>query len=114
MGRAIMPEPIYGPARARATDPATSHEAAASIQPKASTRIRDEILQAFSRYGPMTDEEIADHLSWLNASPSGMRTRRAELVAAGLIEQHSADGRTSSGRRCAVWQLVSDSEPTLF
>lgn len=113
MGRAIMPEPIYGPARARNTDPATSHEAAATVQPKASTRIRDEILRTLFHLGPMTDEQIAEHLSWLNASPSGLRTRRAELVAAGLIEQDSADGRTSSGRRCAVWRHAKQN-PTLF
>src|SRR5690349_12890558 len=98
------PLPLYDPppaappaepvpaAHARRTDPETSHAAAASLTPERLAKGQAEVLNIL-RQGPMCDQRIAQTaLAWHSAqSPSGLRTRRAELVAAGLVED--------SGRR---------------
>ncbi len=97
----------HRPPVARYGDPVTSHLAAASVRQTASEKLRDEIMRVLKLYGPQTDEGIAELLSALAASPSGLRTRRAELVEQGLVESVSTDGRTRGGRRCQVWSAVN-------
>lgn len=96
---------------ARNTDPQTSHDAPGSKEQRQT--VRDAVLKIFEHYQHLTDEElvsvyIADRavLGFPSSSPSGIRTRRSELVAQGLIE---LDGRiriTQSGRRALVWKLA--------
>lgn len=94
---------------ARRSDPETSWEAARSV-----THIREsqqEILDLFRFRGTgMTDEEVA--LLYHDVvcksgprcqSPSGLRTRRAELVAQGLLRDTGDRRRGSTGRRMIVW-----------
>lgn len=97
-------------ARARAEDPSTSHEAAASV--RQITVTQDRVLSLLRWLGAMTDEEILAAYDrrravtgWPPVSPSGLRSRRSELVAQGRV---TADGRgkTSSGRSCQIWRAV--------
>jgi hypothetical protein len=91
-------------ARARRGDPGTSHAAAASVADlRASQRA---VLRAFTIYGPMTDEELvlrySDHAS-VRQSSSGLRTRRAELVAGGHLYDTGQKRKMRSGRSAIVW-----------
>lgn len=95
---------------ARHTDPSTSHEAARSITTEQLTETQSAILQLLSSRS-MTDEQIrrshnlgvADGV-WSPASESGLRSRRAELVARGLVEEKDRD-KTRFGRSTIVWGL---------
>jgi hypothetical protein len=106
---------------ARATDPITSHWAAESITN--STQVQKVILQLL--VNPMTDFELvlAFNNLWRNsdlpvglrASESGIRTRRAELVRAGLVEDSGNKVTLGSGRKAIIWSLVPDkNEGRLF
>lgn len=93
---------------ARRTDPGTSWQAARSVD-----RIREsqaQVLAILRRYGPMTDEEIASvAATWpegTRQSPSGLRTRRAELVDLGVVKDSGLRGKTRSGRSTIVWEAA--------
>lgn len=93
------------PPVARATDPDTSHTAARSVDPDRLRTTQRLILDLLVAHGPATDEDIA---GWLTAadhhvSPSGARTRRAELVAKGLVYDTGQRLRTRSNRPTIVW-----------
>jgi hypothetical protein len=92
--------------RARTGDPITSHDAAASVK-----RIREShelLLAAFERFGYMSDTELAKRLASVGAmlSPSGIRSRRAELVEMGKLRDSGRTDILPSGRRSIVWMLV--------
>lgn len=85
-------------AKARTTDPSTSHEAARNVRVKM-TKTRAAVLAVLAELGEATDWQLEEAyaqrveaygLPW--QSSSGLRTRRAELVKMGLV--------TDSGR---VW-----------
>jgi hypothetical protein len=95
-------KPAY--TRARNTDPHTSHEAAASVLRIRETQQR--ILTSLRTHGPLTDEQIS-HVAFEEGwytSPSGLRTRRSELVEAGLVVDSTLRHRTVSGRRSIIWK----------
>lgn len=105
-------------ARARRTDPETSHEAAASVT--GVTRKQAAVWGVILLYGPITDEAIAGRYASWHAkdptqcppqSPSGLRTRRAELVAAGLVQDSGLRRTLSSGRRGIAWQAFPSTRP---
>ena len=87
-------------AHARNTDPAESHAAARSV--RNITAVHRAILNLLRT--PRTDEELYVKLRFIgvNVSPSGARSRRAELVAQGKVAK-VGQGRTEAGRKCAVW-----------
>lgn len=94
-------------AGARITDPETSHEAAASVKNISATQLAIMTILTF----PATDEELIDRFYGMasaglapNASPSGIRSRRAELVAQGLVEDSGERRKLSSGRSAIVWR----------
>jgi hypothetical protein len=97
---------LFGPPpSARNTDPDTSHRAAESVDRARLRETQRIILNLLVEHGPATDEDIAD---WLFArghrvSPSGARTRRAELVAKGLVYDTGRRLRTRSNRPTIVW-----------
>lgn len=115
----LEPEPRVNPedpqrfrAVARTNDPHTSHTAAASVRDISKTHER--IIEVLDRYGPATDEEIfnyyfnlAELFEWPKASPSGLRSRRAELVTLGTIFDTGKRGTTASGRATTIWELSS-------
>lgn len=94
---------------ARRTDPTTSFQAAASV--KNVTETQKNILLLLSM--PMTDDQLidafyqfADANGWKKASPSGIRSRRAELVAAGLVKDTGERAKSWSGRQSIVWRVA--------
>lgn len=99
---------------ARATDPQTSHDAAKSVRHETVTRAQIRILTLLCEYGPMTDEEIAQ--KWHAErngpiSPSGLRTRRAELEHRRFVEcwydgEYLARRMTAAGRQSLVRRVT--------
>lgn len=99
-------------ARARRTDPGTSHAAAKSLgDVRPSQRF---VLRALKRLGAATDEQLvsyytecADNFPSVPAqSPSGIRTRRRELTDAKLVIDTGKRRRLKSGRRAIVWKVA--------
>jgi hypothetical protein len=92
-------------ARARRTDPETSAEAAESV--KNVTETQRAVLAVLNQYGPACDQDIFLRLAeaGYRVSPSGARTRRKELSAAGQVEWAGWFIRLRSGRRSRVWRL---------
>lgn len=100
-------------AHARRTDPQTSHAAAASV-----SNIRQSqqyILGFFKQYGPMTDEQLQARISRASSgttfqtvrlSPSGIRTRRSELVTLGMLRDSGNKLALQSGRKAIVWSIA--------
>lgn len=96
--------------RARLSDPQTSHSAARTVRGVTATHAR---IKALLRdEGPMTDEQIAEAwkrmvtiAAWPKGSPSGLRTRRAELVDRGEVVDTGRTALTRAGRRTTVWAL---------
>lgn len=89
---------------ARQTDPETSHAAAASVRNPGLDRER--VFRVLDQEGPMTDEEILARCHTFYAptiSPSGARTRRAELVKEGRVVDTGAKKRLSTGRMAIIW-----------
>jgi hypothetical protein len=88
---------------ARKTDPHTSHDAARSVDHITDTQLY--ILQALSR--PRTDIQLVEAYSKLvkapNASESGIRSRRAELVRKGKVVDSGIRQVLPSGRMAIVW-----------
>lgn len=94
--------------RARTTDPDTSHEAAASVTNLTGTQRA--ISWLFDKFGELTDEQLQAHYRRLiyqgdapAASESGIRSRRAELVARGVITDTGKRSKMLSGRNAIVW-----------
>lgn len=105
-------------AHARATDPETSHNAAASIE-NVTDRQRA-VHEALSEYGPITHEELvakyvetrAVHV-WPEQTPSSIRSRCAELVKLDLV-RHDGYGRTVNGGKSRTWRALPAGDPPLF
>lgn len=104
--------PVPGP-KARHDDPPTSHEAAAALQDENIRRSQQEILDWLRSNGPMADfqiEELAERVG-SHQSPSGLRTRRDELVTLGLVEDSGQFVLTPSNRRAMVWRALDGEIP---
>lgn len=98
-------------AKARKTDPKTSHAAADSVRNITATHER--ILDILREYGPMNDEQIADICEYQvqkadmpHVSESGLRSRRSELVARGLVVDSGDRVKMRSGRNSIVWKVA--------
>lgn len=101
-------------ARARTTDPATSHAAARSIPAGQLRDSQEAILRLFRELGPMTDELLVERYQDAvddglrpSQSPSGIRTRRDELTGQGRLRDSGRKTRTRSGQQAIVWELSS-------
>lgn len=98
-------------ARARSTDPATSHAAAASLGDLRPSQAA--VLALFQELGPMADEALLisyrERAVEPSQSDSGLRSRRAELVDQGLLEDSGERGLTGSGRATIVWRIPAAS-----
>lgn len=95
--------------RARHTDPVTSHEAGSSVKDVSATQ--KGILRALGSRS-LSDSQIQYEYNRLvladaapMASESGLRSRRSELVAEGLVEADGF-GKTPFGRRTILWRAV--------
>lgn len=94
-------------ARARITDPETSHQAAASVRDM--SRTQEIILNILKMRGPMTDEQIFEQWDMNisgHVSPSGLRSRRAELVRQGLVHNTGLTQANATGRKCTIWSAA--------
>ena len=91
-------------ARARNTDPITSHEAAYSVGDVTDTQAY--ILRVLEKR-PRTDSELIEayrnYKRAPRASESGIRSRRAELVGKGVVVDTNARRVLPSGRKSIVW-----------
>ena len=97
------------PAQTRITDPATSFQAAASITPEKMRKVYKHIILSLGAHGPMTDEGIMGTSAAGMQSPSGLRTRRNELLKAGYIVA-SYQQRIASGLFANTWALTAKGE----
>lgn len=102
---------VWDAPRYRATDPATSAYAAASIEDLPERRRA--VYGVLAEYGPLTDEALAEVYGSLAEeglvppqSPSGLRTRRSELVRSDLVVDSGERGETSTGRAAVVWAVA--------
>jgi hypothetical protein len=66
------------------------------------------VMIAFRFYGSMTDEELLDNLAKLelDLTPSGARSRRAELVKKGAIKDSGQRKPGVTGNMMTVWEVV--------
>lgn len=105
------------PPQARTTDPETSHAAAASLSVETVRRSQDAVLRLIeaSMQRGMTDAELEEAyptfhrhtpLEFPKQSPSGLRTRRHELVERGLVMDSGERRALPSGRTAIVWRVV--------
>lgn len=102
---------------ARGTDPLTSHEAAEAIG-----NLRQSQADVFLLFDadpePMTDERLLErykahmeaHL-FKAQSPSGIRSRRRELVDLGLVVDTGEKTRNRNGNRAILWARAHVQEP---
>lgn len=92
-------------AKARRTDPITSHDAADSVDNI--TQTQSYVLRCLRR--PRVDVELVsayrEYKTAPRASESGIRSRRAELVDRGLVIDTGRRVRLESGRYAIVWGL---------
>lgn len=90
--------------KVRKTDPETSHEAADSVENV--TLTQEYILRALRR--PRNDAQLIEayraYKTAPRASESGIRSRRAELVDAGLVDDSGKRVKMPSGRFSIVWE----------
>jgi hypothetical protein len=92
-------------ARARRTDPETSHEAAASVVNM--TEKRQAVLDCLRAIGKGHDQAILDayrSMSLPEQSDSGIRSRRAELVRMGHVVDRGV--LLINGQQHTVWGLA--------
>lgn len=107
----LFADPPDDVARARRSDPETSHAAARSITSDAIRTSQMAVYALLRRLGPMNDQELVVRYYQQTGgvpyqSPSGIRTRRSELVAAGLVRDSGDRATLDSGRQAIVWVAV--------
>jgi len=90
---------------ARSTDPATSHEAARSVK----VRKSQELVLGLLKMGPATDEVLLNRAiaRGVAISPSGLRTRRCELVDMSMVVDSGVRVTTGTGRKAIVWAVAN-------
>jgi predicted ArsR family transcriptional regulator len=97
-----MPAPQPA-ARARRTDPATSHEAAASLDYATLERLQALIAQALQSAGPLTTSELGERLIIARDSLS---PRMKSLCERGIVEWTGQYRPGPSGRKQKLWRAL--------
>ena len=91
-------------ARARDTDPETSHQAAESVGEI--TLTQSFVMRVLRR--PRVDVELVKAYQAMRTAPraseSGIRSRRAELVRLGFVRDSGRRVCLESGRMAIVWE----------
>lgn len=101
--------------RLKRNDPETSFYAAVSTTPALSKEMYNNIynvLHSNQAISGLTDEELIRVLTTQlkhKYTPSGVRSRRAELVEAGWVKDSEKRRKTVSGRQSIVWAATVDS-----
>jgi hypothetical protein len=99
----MMDDDLFAiPARARNTDPETSHKAAEAIEPHTAT-IRRQVEAFAHQRGDegFIDEDLSRAFEAENVS--SYRTRRAELADQNIILDSGRRRQNEGGRECVVW-----------
>ena len=98
---------------ARLGDPETSHAAGNSIDADTLRTSQAAVLLVLALDGPTTDVGLIDaYLALVESgalpqqSPSGIRTRRKELVRAGYVIDTGLRHQLISGRHAIVWAVA--------
>lgn len=92
----------------RRNDPETSFNAAVSQTSEKRQRMYS-LIHSYLNQGSLTDEELVGVLnSGRNPefSPSGIRSRRAELVKAGWVRDSGLQATSRAGHPTTVWEIV--------
>ena len=89
-------------AKARTTDPATSHDAAESMYDEAQAQ-RGHIHQWLIVHGGMTADAL-DQALGLRVTSAGRRL--PELESEGLVRKTERQAMTRSGRSAIIWEAV--------
>lgn len=90
---------LFAQPRARHSDPETSH-AAAQAQ---TGRAESYILDVFAKHGPLTDDEVCEHLrDWY--SPT-VKTARSRLTRRGLLVDSGERRPSVRSRPQIVWRM---------
>lgn len=104
------PQFDWNGARARRTDPDTSHAAADSLKREVVRESQNALLRVMRRIGIATDVDIArEYESECRAgrapeqSPSGLRTRRKELCEMGFAFDTGRRVKLKSNRDAILW-----------
>ena len=95
---------------ARNTDPDTSLEAAEAITDLRRRADHDMVLHLLALHGPLTDFDLARHVSTLTGHTVGQTSigvRRGELRNAGLVCDSGFKGKSPSGARSIRWALTA-------
>lgn len=94
-------------AKVRHRDPATSLQAALSQTPD-KTRMLYTTIYAILERSARTDEELLDIFQQAGkaVTPSGVRSRRAELTEAGWVRDSGERRDTKAGHPSIVWEAV--------
>lgn len=93
-------------AHARADDPESSWVAARSVKNLNQTHER---VKACLIAGPATDDQIIARYQDLygqDATPQSIRSRRSELVTAGLVTFSGEYGTSANGGKSRIWRLA--------
>lgn len=99
---------LFEQAHARASDPETSHVAAARAS-KGLTQTKERILALLTIKGPMDDEALVEEFSDYypgTATPQSIRSRRAELVRAGKVRFTGDYSVTHTGGKSRIWEAA--------
>lgn len=93
--------------KVRRRDPSTSLQAALSQTPDKSRMLYSTIYSVLERQA-MTDEELLAifHKARKVVTPSGVRSRRAELAEAGWLRDSGERRDTQAGHPAIVWEAV--------
>ena len=96
----------------RTTDPETSHAAAESLTKEKIRTSQEDVRKFFYFFRNMTDTTLVEKytavgpkIGLTRQSESGLRTRRKELVDAGILEDTGEREVLPSGRKGIVWGL---------
>lgn len=90
-------------ALARTSDPATSHQAAASVRLRTGSQ-KWRLLEAFFAGGPAIAEQAARRANLLR---SGYWKRVSELLADGLIYDTGETALSTAGESCRVYRITA-------
>lgn len=74
-----------------------------------------DIIYLLAEHGPLTDLQLERRFNvhatartkpWPWQAPSGLRTRRSELVSWGMVQCISREGKSLTGRPARLWALA--------
>lgn len=87
----------------------SERDGAAAIGPHAS-RIQGQVMSLFSKYGPMTDEELLERYvaTYGHIYKNSLEPRRYELVRAGALCKSAIRRQGKSGVRRIVWAPLAE------